>query len=96
MSGELYISIVRGFSGGFLAKIANEPDLPHHGVGESPVEALEMLHGVLLSSWEGLNEGHKLSPYMQRRKQRLAFFMKGETACETDTSRKSIADGPKG
>jgi len=62
---------VREADGCYIAKILDEPDLPHHGDGETVMDAIEMLCDVLESSWEGLCSASRLSSDMARRKARL-------------------------
>jgi hypothetical protein len=62
---------VQEVDGWYIARILNEPDLPHHGDGPTDLEALEMLCDVLGASWEGLCEAPRLSSGMARRKARL-------------------------
>lgn len=51
--------------------ILREPDLPHHGEGETASEAVNDLCDLLLVSWKMLREEPELSTPLKRQKQRL-------------------------
>lgn len=57
--------------GRFFADVLMEPDLPHHGEGATPDEAIASLFEVLKVSWKALHSAKKLSKHMEKRKLRL-------------------------
>ena len=57
--------------GRYFADMLMEPDLPHHGEGSTPDEAMDSLFEALKVSWKTLHTARKLSKHMEKRKQRL-------------------------
>lgn len=57
--------------GRYFADMLMEPDLPHHGEGSTPDEAMASLFEALKASWKSLNSAKKLSTHMEKRKLRL-------------------------
>lgn len=57
--------------GRYFADVLMEPDLPHHGEGSTPDEAMASLFEALKVSWKALHSARKLSRHMEKRKQRL-------------------------
>ena len=57
--------------GRYFADVLMEIDLPHHGEGATPDEAIDSLFEALKVSWEALHSARKLSSHMEKRKLRL-------------------------
>lgn len=57
--------------GRYFADVLMEPDLPHHGEGSTPDEAMASLFEALKESWKAIHSAKKLSKHMEKRKLRL-------------------------
>ena len=57
--------------GRYFADVLMETDLPHHGEGATPDEAIDSLFEALKVSWKALHSARKLSKHMEKRKLRL-------------------------
>ena len=68
--GSVFVQIHK-IDGRYFADVLMEPDLPHHGEGATPDEAIDSLFEALKVSWEALHSARKLSSHMEKRKLRL-------------------------
>lgn len=57
--------------GRYFADMLMGADLPHHGEGSTPDEAMSSLFEALKASWKALHSARKLSKHMEKRKLRL-------------------------
>ena len=68
--GSVFVQIP-DIDGRYFADILMEPDLPHHGEGLTPDEAIASLFEALKVSWQALHSARELSNHMEKRKLRL-------------------------
>ena len=69
--------------GRYVAEVLMEPDMPHHGEGTTPDEAVYALYEALMVSWRALCNAPRRSIQMERRKARLdSFFSPSWAAVE--------------
>lgn len=62
---------IHEIDGRYFADMLMEPDLPHHGEGSTPDEAMVSLFEALKASWKSLHSAKRLSKHMEKRKLRL-------------------------
>ena len=62
----LIIASVRETNGRYFAEVLTEPNIPYHGEGSDPEEAMDALSEALIMAWESVHYARKLSPHMEK------------------------------